>query len=100
MLFFDEIDVLCPKRSDRGENMTSNFVTNQLCTIMDGFEARKGVIIMAATNRPDRIDPAVTRQGRFDQTLYVGFPTAEERVHILRALTKVFISFILRKVDS
>ena len=56
---------------------------------MDGIESRRGVFLMAATNRPDIIDPAVLRPGRLDKILHVGFPTAEDRVDILRALTKV-----------
>jgi ribosome biogenesis ATPase len=98
VIFFDEIDALCPKRSQHGENGASDRVVAQLFTEMDGIEDRKGVFLMAATNRPDIVDPAVTRQGRFDKTLYVGFPTAEERVNILRTLTKVCISFTFRKI--
>jgi ribosome biogenesis ATPase len=58
---------------------------------MDGIESRRGVFLMAATNRPDIIDPAVLRPGRLDKILHVGFPTAEDRVDILRALTKVWL---------
>ena len=61
---------------------------NQLLTEMDGLEARRGVFLMAATNRPDIIDPAVLRPGRLDKILHVGFPSAADRVDILRALTK------------
>ena len=93
-MFFDEIDALFPKRSDHGEGGTSIRVVNQLLAEMDGLEARKGVFLMAATNRKDMIDPAVLRPGRLDQTLYVGFPSSEERVEILRALTKVCIPLI------
>lgn len=67
-------------------------VVNQLLTEMDGVEGRSGVFLMAATNRPDIIDPAVLRPGRLDKILYVGFPNEEDRIDILRALTKVFIS--------
>lgn len=66
-------------------------VVNQLLTEMDGVEDRKEVYIMAATNRPDIIDPAVLRPGRLDKILYVGLPQEEDRVDILRALTKVLI---------
>ena len=93
VIFFDEIDALCSKRSDHGEGGASVRVVNQLLTVMDGLEARKGVFLMAATNREDMIDPAVLRPGRLDQTLYVGFPTPDDRVDILRALTKVCIFF-------
>lgn len=63
-------------------------VVNQLLTEMDGLEVRRGVFLMAATNRPDMIDPAVLRPGRLDKILHVGFPTAADRVDILRALTR------------
>lgn len=66
-------------------------MVNQLLTEMDGIESRRGVFLMAATNRPDIIDPAVLRPGRLDKILHVGFPTAEDRVDILRALTKVWL---------
>lgn len=64
-------------------------VVNQLLTEMDGVEDRKEVYLMAATNRPDIIDPAVLRPGRLDKILFVGLPKKEDRVDILRALTKV-----------
>lgn len=55
---------------------------------MDGVEDRKGVFLMAASNRPDIIDPAVLRPGRLDKILYVGLPNTADRVEIFRALTK------------
>lgn len=55
---------------------------------MDGIEDRKGVFLMAATNRPDIVDPAVLRPGRLDKILYVGLPEESDRVDILKALTK------------
>jgi ribosome biogenesis ATPase len=55
---------------------------------MDGIEDRKGVFLMAATNRPDIVDPAVLRPGRLDKILYVGLPEQSDRVDILKALTK------------
>lgn len=57
---------------------------------MDGMEGRKGVFIMAATNRPDIIDPAVLRPGRLDKILFVNLPSNKDRLEILRAITKVF----------
>lgn len=56
---------------------------------MDGVEDRKGVYILAATNRPDIIDPAILRPGRLDTILYVGLPEQQDRVEILKAATKV-----------
>ncbi|KAK7571798.1 hypothetical protein V9T40_014270 [Parthenolecanium corni] len=88
VIFFDELDALCPKRSDHSENSAGMRVVNQLLTEMDGVEGRTGVFLMAATNRPDIIDPAVLRPGRLDKILYVGFPNEVDRIDILRALTK------------
>ncbi|KAI5747897.1 hypothetical protein M8J77_019597 [Diaphorina citri] len=63
-------------------------IVNQLLTEMDGFEGRGGVFLMAATNRPDIIDPAVMRPGRFDRILFVNLPNEQDRKEILLALTK------------
>nr|XP_014099100.2 nuclear valosin-containing protein-like isoform X2 [Bactrocera oleae] len=88
VIFFDEFDSLCPKRSDTNEGGSGTRVVNQLLTEMDGVEDRKGVYILAASNRPDIIDPAILRPGRLDTILYVGLPQKEERVAILEATTK------------
>lgn len=64
-------------------------MVNQLLTEMDGIEDRKGVFLMAATNRPDIIDSAVMRPGRLDKILYVGLPALNDRMEILKALIKV-----------
>lgn len=88
VIFFDEFDALCPKRSSGSESSASSRVVNQLLTEMDGVEERKGVFLMAATNRPDMIDPAVLRPGRLDKILYVGLPDQNDRQEILQALTK------------
>lgn len=64
-------------------------VVNQMLTEMDGIEGRVGVYLLAATNRPDIVDPAVLRPGRLDKIIYVGLPTADDRTDILRAVTKV-----------
>jgi len=90
VIFFDEFDSLCPKRSDGGDgNNSGTRIVNQLLTEMDGVEERKGVYILAATNRPDIIDPAILRPGRLDTILYVGLPEQSERAEILKATTKV-----------
>ncbi|XP_059478326.1 nuclear valosin-containing protein-like [Neocloeon triangulifer] len=88
VIFFDELDSLCPKRSESGEGSATMRVVNQMLTEMDGIEGRLGVFLMAATNRPDIVDPAVLRPGRLDKILYVGLPGPEDRTDILRALTK------------
>lgn len=87
VIFFDEIDALCPRRSGH-ESGASVRVVNQLLTEMDGVETRRQVFIMAATNRPDIIDPAVLRPGRLDKTLYVGLPPPADRHAILVTITK------------
>ena len=89
VIFFDELDALCPRRSSSGGSGDSSArVVNQLLTEMDGMESRKGVFVMGATNRVDIIDPAVLRPGRLQKILYVDLPTAEERVDILKAITR------------
>ncbi|KAK5908088.1 hypothetical protein CgunFtcFv8_016174 [Champsocephalus gunnari] len=87
VIFFDEIDALCPRRSGH-ESGASVRVVNQLLTEMDGLETRRQVFIMAATNRPDIIDPAILRPGRLDKTLYVGLPPPADRHAILLTITK------------
>ncbi|XP_061395606.1 nuclear valosin-containing protein-like [Musca vetustissima] len=88
VIFFDEFDSLCPKRSDGNEGGSGTRVVNQLLTEMDGVEDRQGVYILAATNRPDIIDPAILRPGRLDTILYVGLPEKQDRLEILKANTK------------
>lgn len=102
VIFFDEFDSLCPKRSDSGEGGASMRVVNQLLTEMDGIEGRLGVFLMAASNRPDMVDPAVLRPGRLDKILYVGLPKTEDRSDILKAQTKVKQNqhFFLKQISS
>ncbi|KAI0229314.1 Nuclear valosin-containing protein-like [Lamellibrachia satsuma] len=76
------------RESQGGEGGASVRVVNQLLTEMDGLEARKQVFVMAATNRPDIIDPAMLRPGRLDKILYVGLPSCTDRADILIAVTK------------
>ena len=87
VIFFDELDSLCPRRSS-AESGASARVVNQMLTELDGLNIRREVFVIAATNRPDIIDPAVLRPGRLDKTLYVGIPTADDRVKILNTITK------------
>ena len=90
IIFFDELDALCPKRgSGRGDgDSVSERVVNQLLTEMDGLEDRKQVFVVAATNRPDIIDPAMLRPGRLDKLLYIPLPDKNGRVAILNAHCK------------
>lgn len=87
VIFFDEFDALCPRRTSQDNNGAAR-VVNQLLTEMDGIESREGVFVLAASNRPDIIDPAVLRPGRLDRVMYVGMPALEDRYDILQKLTK------------
>ncbi|KAK8807589.1 hypothetical protein WA171_000543, partial [Blastocystis sp. BT1] len=89
VIFFDEIDALCPKRGmDGGSSGVSERMVNMLLTEMDGLEDRKQVFVIAATNRPDILDPAMLRPGRLDQLLLVPLPSPEDRLDILRTITR------------
>ena len=87
IIFFDELDALVPKRSNENNN-SSERVVNQLLTEMDGLEDRKQIFIIAATNRPDIIDPAMLRPGRLDKLLYVPLPDCNDRISIIETLIK------------
>lgn len=88
IIFFDELDALVPRR-DGANSEASSRVVNTLLTELDGVGAsREGIYIVAATNRPDIIDPAMLRPGRLETLLYVGLPGKDDRVEILRTLTK------------
>lgn len=85
VLFFDEFDSIAPKRGHDSTGVTDR-VVNQLLTLMDGAEGLSGVYVLAATSRPDLIDPALLRPGRLDKSILCGFPSLEERVDIIRAI--------------
>lgn len=91
IVFIDEIDTIGKKR-DGGANLGGNDereqTLNQLLTEMDGFDAAKGVVILAATNRPESLDPALTRPGRFDRRVPVELPDLKGRESILRLHAK------------
>ena len=86
IVFIDEIDAIGQKRSSgkMGGNDEREQTLNQLLTEMDGFEGNSGVIILAATNRPESLDPALTRPGRFDRRVPVELPDLKGREEILR----------------
>ena len=86
ILFFDEIDAVAPKRRQDGTGVWER-VVNQLLTSMDGMEKLENVLVMGATNRPDMIDPALLRPGRFDKKILIGLPDAESRRRILEVHT-------------
>ncbi|KAF2645462.1 peroxisome biosynthesis protein-like protein (PAS1/Peroxin-1) [Massarina eburnea CBS 473.64] len=87
VLFFDEFDSIAPKRGHDSTGVTDR-VVNQLLTQMDGAEGLSGVYVLAATSRPDLIDPALLRPGRLDKSLLCDMPALEERIDILKAVTQ------------
>ena len=89
IIFFDEIDAIAPVRGGGyGDSHVTERVISQLLTEMDGLEELRGVVVIAATNRPDIVDPALLRPGRFDKLLYVPLPDFEARKEILKIHTK------------
>jgi len=89
IIFFDEIDSLVPRRGiGYGDSGVTDRVISQLLTEMDGITALQDVVILAATNRPDIVDPAVLRPGRFDRLIYVPEPNGEGRLEIFKIHTK------------
>lgn len=86
ILFFDEFDSIAPRRGHDNTGVTDR-VVNQLLTQLDGVEGLDGVYVLAATSRPDLIDPALLRPGRLDKCLHCKLPNKEERFHILKALS-------------
>ncbi|MEM4780446.1 MAG: CDC48 family AAA ATPase [Halalkalicoccus sp.] len=87
VIFFDELDALAPARGQDAGSNVSERVVNQLLTELDGLEEMENVMVVAATNRPDMIDPALIRSGRFDRLVMVGQPGEEGRKEILRIHT-------------
>ncbi|RMD40365.1 hypothetical protein DV735_g4756, partial [Chaetothyriales sp. CBS 134920] len=93
VIFFDELDALVPRRDNVGNDASAR-VVNTLLSELDGVgNSREGIYVIAATNRPDIIDPAMLRPGRLETMLYVGLPDAEGRVDILRRITKSLPGF-------
>ncbi|MCO5573430.1 hypothetical protein L7F22_027201 [Adiantum nelumboides] len=87
IIFIDEIDSIAPKR-EKTNGEVERRVVSQLLTLMDGLKARSNVVVMAATNRPNSIDPALRRFGRFDREVDIGIPDPTGRLEILRIHTK------------
>ncbi|CCX13693.1 Similar to Uncharacterized AAA domain-containing protein C16E9.10c; acc. no. O14325 [Pyronema omphalodes CBS 100304] len=87
VIFFDELDALVPRRDDSLSESSAR-VVNTLLTELDGLEDRNGVYVVAATNRPDVIDPAMLRPGRLDKPLLVDLPTEDERFEILKTISR------------
>ncbi len=84
VIFFDEIDSIAPIRGAGGETAVSERVVSQLLTELDGMENMHGVVVLAATNRADMIDPALLRPGRFDKIIQIPLPDKQSRKSILK----------------
>lgn len=87
IIFIDEIDSIAPKRDEVSGEVEKRIVS-QLLTLMDGMKSRGKVVVIAATNRPDSIDPALRRPGRFDREIEIGIPDTEGRFDILSIHTR------------
>lgn len=87
IIFIDELDAIAPKR-EKTHGEVERRIVSQLLTLMDGLKQRAHVIVMAATNRPNSIDPALRRFGRFDREVDIGIPDATGRLEVLRIHTK------------
>ncbi len=107
IVFFDEFDALVPSRGSAADSRVTERVISQLLTEIDGLVSLQNVVVLAATNRPDIIDPAVLRPGRFDRRVYVPPPDEEARVKILKIKTekmpldeKINIEVLARRMDG
>ncbi|KIM42662.1 hypothetical protein M413DRAFT_70190 [Hebeloma cylindrosporum] len=87
IIFFDEIDGLAPVRSSKQDQIHASIVST-LLALMDGMDGRGQVVVIGATNRPDAVDPALRRPGRFDREFYFGLPGLEAREKILSIMTR------------
>jgi transitional endoplasmic reticulum ATPase len=88
VVFFDEVDSIAPTRGMGGDSMVTERVVSQLLTELDGIQALSGVVVLAATNRADMIDPALLRPGRFDKIVFVPMPDKAARQKILEIHSK------------
>lgn len=88
IIFFDEMDAIAPRRGQETGNRVSEQIVSQILTEMSGIEDIEGVAVIAATNRPDIIDPALLRPGRFDKLIYVPAPDEETRKKIFEIHTR------------
>ena len=88
IIILDEIDAIAPMRGVRPDSGVSDRIVNQLLTEMDSLRFTEGIIVIATTNRPDILDPALIRPGRFDRLVYVPPPDRQSRLEILKLYTK------------
>ncbi len=109
VIFFDEIDALAPRRDQIADGGVSARLVNQLLVELDGLSELKGVVLIAATNRPDIIDPALLRPGRFDNIIFVPPPDLESRREIIKKVSKdmplskeaeEFLDTLAEKIDT
>ncbi|KAI9264294.1 P-loop containing nucleoside triphosphate hydrolase protein [Phascolomyces articulosus] len=87
VIFIDEIDALCPKRDEAGSELEKRVVTT-LLTLMDGANSADRIVVLGATNRPNALDEALRRPGRFDREVEIGIPTSDDRFSILTTLMR------------
>ena len=87
IIFIDELDAIAPKREETNGEVERRTVA-QLLTLMDGLKSRGQVVVIGATNRPDSLDPALRRPGRFDREIEIGVPDTEERKEVLEIHTR------------
>jgi transitional endoplasmic reticulum ATPase len=107
IIFFDEFDALVPSRGSSADSRVTERVISQLLTEIDGLLSLQNVVVLAATNRPDIIDPAVLRPGRFDRRVYTPPPDTGARLKILQIKTKdmplaedVKLESLARRLDN
>ncbi|HLF06212.1 MAG TPA: CDC48 family AAA ATPase, partial [Thermoplasmata archaeon] len=107
IIFLDELDAVASRRGSGNDSGVTERVVNQLLTSMDGIEGMEGVVIIGATNRPDMIDPALLRPGRFDRVIFVPPPDEKSRLAILKVHTKdmplgadVVLEDLAKKLES
>ena len=101
VIFFDEIDAIAPRRgSGIGDSRVTERIVSQLLTEMDGLEELHDVVVIAATNRPDLLDPALLRPGRFDRIIEVGLPDREARKEIFKIHMSKHKNILAEDIDK
>jgi transitional endoplasmic reticulum ATPase len=88
VIFMDEIDSIAPQRGTGSDSNVTERVISQMLTELDGLESLNDVVVIAATNRPDIMDPALLRPGRFDKSIFIGPPDLDSRISIFGIHTK------------
>jgi SpoVK/Ycf46/Vps4 family AAA+-type ATPase len=96
IIFFDELDSICPNRDDSASDLEKRIV-GCLLSLMDGGKENERIVVIGATNRPDALDPALRRPGRFDREFEIGIPSKEARLDILTKLLSKFNHSLLEK---